>query len=329
MKKIKNELIELRNAVNDSAQLTNNQLSAIKFDNPLIVIISLGISVGLAYWLRVAIYWVPASFLIMYLWSLKGLVSSQNSFKPEQAERSLGLKKLIKPKQINLAMDCFMLNLSSFAKATAIIYGVSLFILLAINQTWIESTTKLPILWPILSMIIYLPLPFLLKGTSNFLKKIINQPWDVIDKVKKNFGMSGLNIFLGILRIVFIIVVIIGSLLAPVIALIQTLGLIDDWLFFAIVVISQFVSIIIISSYYSKLTVSKQLSNAMTNYADINYQINYLLLYKKADEQKLKQLKRLYLLAKPFEIEIDNSMQFIQFYALIINRTFWDVIAED
>lgn len=328
MNNITEKVMNLRNAVNESAQLTKNQVDAIKFHNPLSILISLGISLGLVYWLKIAVYWIPASFLIMYLWGLKGLASSKKSFEPEKVEQSIEIKKVLKQQQISHGIDWFFTNLSNFAKATAIIYGISLFILLAINQNWIESTEKVPMLWPILSMIIYLPLPFLLNRTNKFIKSIFNEPFEFLEVVKNSFGRKGLSFVLGILKAVFIVIVILGSILAPIVALIQTLGLVQDWLFFAIVVIVQFISIMILSSYYSSQTASKQLTNSLTNYADINYQINHLMLYNKVDETKYKKLRRLYLTAKPYDLLIDDSMQFIQFYYLIMNRTYVNAIGE-
>ena len=84
----------------------------------------------------------------------------------------------------------------------------------------------------------------------------------------------------------------------------------------------------ILSSYYSSQTASRQLTNSLTNYADINYQINHLILYNKVDEEKYKKLRRMYLTAKPYDLLIDDSMQFIQFYYLIMNRTYVNAIGE-
>ena len=92
----KEKLIELRNAVSQSAQLTKTQIDAINFQNPLAVVISLAVSLGLVYWLKIAIYWIPASFLIMYLWGLKGLASSKKSFDTEKVEQTIEIKKTLK-----------------------------------------------------------------------------------------------------------------------------------------------------------------------------------------------------------------------------------------
>lgn len=329
MTELKKEFIELRDAVNESAQLTKNQLESIKFQSPLAIVSSLGISFGLVYWLKIAIYWIPASFLIMYLWGLKGLASSKKSFEPENVEKSIQIKKVLKQEQINHGVDWFFLNLSNFAKATAIIYGVSLFILIAINQRWIDANQEISMWWPVFALLVYLPVPFLLDRTKNFIKNSLNNQFEFIESVRETFGKSGLSIVLGILKIIFIVILILGVILAPLVALFQTIGFIQDWLFFALVVILQFISIMILSSYYSGLTASRQLANTLTNYADINYQINYLIINKKEDEQQYSRLKRMYLTAKPYDILIDDSIQFLQFYYLIMNRTFMAEIAED
>lgn len=328
MQNFKEKVIELKTAVNESAQLTKNQLDAIKFQKPLTIIISFAISLGLVYWIKVAIYWIPASFLIMYLWGLKGLLSSKKSFDITNVERSIEVKKKLTKEQLEHGVEWFFLNISSFAKATAIIYGISLFILLAIHQGWIAYEQKPPLFWPIISLIIYLPIPFLLKRTSIFIKRFIHAPFELLETIKDVFGSGTLSIILGILKMVFILIVILGSLLAPIISLIQTLGLIQDWLFFGLVVMLQFSLIIILSGYYSSITALSQLANTLTNYADINYQLNKLLLDRKVDEIKLNQLKKLYLTAKPYDLLIDNSMQFVQFYYLLMNKTYLSSLSE-
>ena len=328
MEDLKEKFRELKNAVNESAQLTKNQLDSITFQNPLISLISLLISIGIVYWLKVAIYWIPASFLIMYLWGLKGLTSSKKSFETEKVEKSIQIKKILKKEQISHSVDWFFLNISNFAKSTAIIYGISLFILLAISQKGIETNQDVRMLWPLLAMVIYLLLPFLLTRISNFIKNAIDGPFEILEAIKNTFGKNTLSFVLEILKIIFIILVILGSILAPVIALIQTIGFVQDWLFFVWVLVLQFSSIMILSSYFSSLTASRQLSNTLTNYADINYQISHLLLYKKEDAQKYIQLRRLYFTAKPYDLLIDDSMQYIHFYYLIINRTYLNEIGE-
>ncbi len=96
------------------------------------------------------------------------------------------------------------------------------------------------------------------------------------------YFVEGLPTVLGIpvQRIILpgFFIAVLGTFILPIIALVQTINLIDDWLVFILVVLLQFVSIMLILNYYSSMTANKFLTNSLTDYADLNYQINHILL---------------------------------------------------
>ncbi len=328
-KDIERELILLKDSVKESAQLTGEQLGSIKLQNHLSIFLSFALSLGLVYLLKIAVYWIPASFLIMYIWGLISIKSSNSSFKYENAKKIIRFKNGLKREQLNHGIDWWFIEFSCFAKSVAINYGISLIILLAIHQGWIVVSKEISLLWSLIAITSYLVVPFLIKPFKELLKQIINEPFRDLELVEKRFGKKGVSDVLTIFKIIFIILMGLGVLLAPVIALIQTGGLIQDWLLFCLIILLQYVSILLMVSYYSSQTALKELTNTLTNYSDIMYQINFLLLYKKFNEINLNKLKHLYFIAKPYELFVEDYMQFIPIYYLIINRTHYIALTDE
>lgn len=89
-----------------------------------------------------------------------------------------------------------------------------------------------------------------------------------------------------------------------------------------LVLLLQFIAIAIISSYFSSLTAKKELANTLTNFADIDYQINRLIIRNKADTENVKSLTKMYLTAKKYDILTDDYFKFVNFYYLLMNRTY-------
>jgi len=89
-----------------------------------------------------------------------------------------------------------------------------------------------------------------------------------------------------------------------------------------LVLLLQIVAIAIMSSYFSALKAKKELANTLTNFADIDYQINNLLLEGEVDDDAIMRLKTLYLTAKKYDVTIDDYFKFVNFYYLLMNRTY-------
>ncbi len=320
--KVTKELKELRDAVNQASEHTKRQFETIDTSNLLTTLFSLLLGLGIAYWLKISLYWIPASFVIMYLWGLKGFSDSKKSFSPKKVEEAIQIKSIVSKEQINHGIEWLLKNVENFAKATTIVYGISFFVLLAISTGWVKTETHISILVPILACLIYLPTPFLINNTKKFFQKSIGESFDFLGRVKTFFGSGVLSVLLGILFILFVLFYILGVLLLPAWAFIITFVFIKEWLFFVIILIVQLFVIMVLSSYFSGMTVKRELSNAMTNFSDINYQINNILLKGECAEQDVKNLKRLYQTAKHFDLLIDDSFKFVNIYYLIMNRVY-------
>ena len=336
-KTIQEKLLELRTAVNQSAQLTKHQVDCIKFNNPLTIPISVAISLGLVYWLDISVYWIPASLITLCLWSVfKGL--EIKSFDPKKVEKSSEKNSVLKKQQIIYRVDFFIIKkLLNSAKGVALICGISLLILLALNRGWIDSTANLAttsireisMFGPVLIMVMYLLLPFLLHVI--IIRKRISPLSKFLEKVDRSFLRKPLLCILIFLHSAFIGWVALGPVRNTVLPFIQILGFARDWEFFVIVLIFsvvQYVFIMVVSSYYSSQNTLKHLTNTLKNYSDINDEISQLLLCDKANEKIYAELTIRYRKAKPYDLLIEDLTPFIQFYDIEENPTYFNAIGE-
>jgi len=95
-------------------------------------------------------------------------------------------------------------------------------------------------------------------------------------------------------------------ILLPIIALYLSLSLVTQWLFLLLVLLLQILIGVLFSSYFSSISAKKELSNSLTNFSDINDQINSLIINKDYEEEKYERLKKLYSTAKLFDLVIDS-----------------------
>jgi len=316
------EFEELRNSVNQSSEHTKRQIDNIEKNAYIFGIISLLLSLGASYYLKIFEYWIPASFLLMYSWAFFSIKTSKKYVAKKTVDQGLEIYKKTDKEVLEHCTISGLNNLSAIMKSATIIYIVTVFILLAIHMNWIETESKLNILFPLVTCLFFIPGPYFLdnliqmfkeRGYQKFLDKIIH--YKKIDKREK---ISKITLASVVLILIYIIVV----LAFPIISFFDTLSLAKDWLLLLFVALFQFMLILLFSNYFSALTVKKELSNTITNYADINYLINDLILNKKCNRQELENLKHLYFTAKPYDYVVTSLFKYIQFYFLIPNRVY-------
>lgn len=317
--KIRDKLIELNESIKDSLEFTSKQIDFIKSENILSIIISLIASIGIVYLLKIASYWIIASFIIIYLWGLRGLISAVNFSVPRIKNNSIGLSNISK-RQIILLVDWIITSITVFCKSTSIVYGITVFLIFGINTKLIEYNGILPVLIPIVTLSIHISLPLILDFFRKYVIKELNSDPELDDSLKTLF-INMDNPILTIIILISMILLILFDLISPALSLLVMKIPIDSWLLLILVVILQFITILLISSYYNKLFVIKFLSNVITCYSDINNQIRMFLLKESYDEKIFYLLQNSYLSAKSYDVLIDDSNLFIQQPFFIINRT--------
>jgi hypothetical protein len=81
--------------------------------------------------------------------------------------------------------------------------------------------------------------------------------------------------------------------------------------------------LLLFASYFSAISAKKELVNTITNFADLNYIINSMIIKNDINPNEFENLKRLYLSAKQFDLLIDDSFKFVIFYMLTIHRVYF------
>lgn len=320
----------LRKSVNLSSEHTKRQIETIT--NTVSIggiggIISLFLALGVSYVLKIFVYWIPSSFILMYLWALSSYKSTRKTLKEEEIDESLKIYQKISPNVFEHTAGCFIKNLSSLIYSTIIIFIVSFFVTLSIINNWIELEKGFPYLYPLVTCLLYLPAPFFMENFLNFLQK--RQYKIFLDKLieiradpnkKRAFTIT-------IAKILFILIYALLLMFLPLISIWYLLPLIEDWLLLLMVFIMQVVLIVLFSSYFSGIVVKKELGNAITNYSDIDNQLSYMILEEKKDMKQYQLLKRLYYTAKPYDFKIDDSFKIVNFYLLLPNRVYMKEIS--
>lgn len=324
--KLIKELNNLNESVNHASEHTQRQITNVDTSSLITIVVSLLVGLGLSIWLQIAVYWIPASFLIMTLWGIKGFFTSKKSFNKEKIDYALTVKEKITKEQMSHGIDWFLKNITNFAIATAIVYSITFFIILAIQQEWIHYPYYFNFTIPLIACVLYLPTPFLLKKTKHNLEKIMSFSFGFLSEKKEKQPNAFLK-FLRVLKGFFVVFYFLGILTLPIWSLIKTFGLVDDWLLFTLVVILQIFILMVLSSYFSGLNVKRELANSLTHFADLNHRINMFILKDECTEEDIKILKKLYATAKPFDYMVDDSFKFINIYYLTINQVYINSIS--
>jgi hypothetical protein len=318
-----NELKELREMINQSSEHTQRQLQNI--DSNLLIgsILSLILALGASFQLKILVYWVPASFLLMYLWALFSLISTRKNFTPEKIDVTIkGYKEMDKSK-LEFGFFWFLRNMSPLTKAVSIIYGITSIVLILIINKTININVGFPPFIPFISALLFLFLPFFLDNLTKFFERdIFSEFVEKFNLLKEKAESKGLKI-INIIKAVFLILYLPIVVLLPLWALLITYPLISDFLFLVLVLVLQSMVVVIFTSYFSTLLVKKELTNSITNFSDLNYQINDLLLNREEINKDIVQkLKKLYLTAKQYDVLVDDSFKFVNIYYLLMHRVY-------
>lgn len=316
------ELEELREMANQSSEHTQRQLQNIDSNLLIGTLISFILALGISFQLKILIYWIPASFLLLYLWAFYGLFSTRKTFTPEYVEEVIQVFQRTNENKLKFVFTWGLKMAAPIVTAVSLVYIITLIALLASYKT-ITVNQPLDILIPFISALLCAFLPRFLDALTKFSEKGgFNEAFSMLATIKENVSLKGWHVTLGGLKLVFIIVYIVLALFLPAKSLFITRSIISDYTFLIIVLVLQFTFTIISSSYFSSLSVKKELTNALTNFANLDYLINDIILRKDINEEQVKKLKELYLTAKQYDVLVDDSLKFVNFYFLSMNNVY-------
>jgi hypothetical protein len=314
--------LELRECVNQSSIHTKRQIDLVEKNVYIVGIISLIISLGASYYFEIIKYWIPAGFLLLYFWTFCSIRSSKKHFEKKTIDKGIEIYNKTNKEVIQHTIITQFKNIFSFINSITIIYILSFFIIIAFHMSWIEGQADFEILIPLFACLYYIPAPYLFgkllrefenKGYQKYLDNFIH-----FRKISPDNKISNFSIAIGLVITIYLFF----AFILPIISFINTMPLIENWLLLFIIMIFQLILIFVFSNYFSTLMVKKELSDSITNFADINYLINESILNKKTERIELENLKRLYLSAKPYDYVYIVLFKFIPFYRLISNRTY-------
>lgn len=320
------ELKELKEAVGSASEHTKRQLESI--DSSLLAksLFSIVISLGISFLLKIALYWIPVSLLLMPLWGLFCIKSMFRPFQKKQIKKAQEATQKLGDKQLNYGFSWLFENLGPMVKGLAMIYVGTFLVFIGVLVGIIPFEEELPKVVPLITITIYLISPLFLTNIINYSEKI-----GFSKDLETFFSMSGRSsqsigkmILSGCISL--IVVLVLGFMIfgLPIWSLLIVRNIFlpfstESW-WLILVFLLQLVTLAVFSSYFSSLSARKELTNTLTNLASIDHQISGLLLGKNIKDESVLELKNLFFAAKRYELVISNYFLFFPYYFLAMSK---------
>jgi ABC-type multidrug transport system fused ATPase/permease subunit len=307
----KSRLLKFKEHVQESLSYVEKELDSIK--SPYFLqLIPLIATIGISVWQEIALYWLPASIIIMLIWIFVGIYNIINRSK------KVGKNKKVFSKEMQeYSIKLQIVNMSGFFVAISIIYFLSLIILFLVYQGVIANDLGNPFfIWSFIFLIVYIITPFSTRGLESKLSDFKKITKNVLEQKKRYPVLFRLKVLLMILFVLAIVV-------SPFFAMFETFSLIERIPLLALIVILQFLSIVSLASYYSSKNARKELTNTLSNYISIIQLINsYLSGKAEIDKEKYLDLVNFYYNAKPFNLKIADVFSIEHMYWLDKNPSY-------
>jgi hypothetical protein len=317
------ELQSVQVAVNEASEHTKRQLEAINTSLSLEALISILAAFGITYLLKISLYWIPTAFLLIILWGLYSLVNAKMG-KKKTLDQNINDFSKVNPIQASAGMEFIIKNVMPAVKALSMLYVISLIVILATIPPWFNVWDVVSYI-PILACLILLSMPFAIENLETFfqrgnIEKMINNA-----KSLQEFGKSFMIkiVFFGVLMLfafVYGLLLIILPFISLAITYPATVPISENIRLFILVLLLQIMAMVMMARYFNALVVHKELTNTLTNYADIHMTVQYYLLRRQFEQQDVDRVKHLFLTAKRFDVLVDDSMKLCNFYLLIPHR---------
>ncbi len=264
------ELKELREMINQSSEHTQKQLQNIDTNLLMGSLISLIFALGISFQLKILIYWIPASFLLMVLWAIYGLFSMTKSINKENMEKTIQYTRTIDENKLGFGFIWFFKNMLPFMKAVSLVYAVTFFALLLIENKTLNVNQQFSILIPTFSALLLMPAPIFFDKLARFFELGFKETLNRFISIRESMPPKRKDIVLGAVKLLFILIYVPLIVIFPIWAFYITYSIISDLIFLIIILFLQFVVIILFASYFSSLSAKRELTNTITNFSDIN-----------------------------------------------------------
>ncbi|MGD0854722.1 MAG: hypothetical protein ABSA18_02835 [Dehalococcoidia bacterium] len=320
-----NELDQLRDMVDHSFSQIEAQtkLININFSYPLFAAVLAGLMAAAGFITNNILYWLPASFVVIYLWSVFSGKSWWTS-RVNNAEAIRDASKSINQEQFNFGLLWLLKNSSPLITAIGLLFLVNIVILLLVWVQIIKSVVPFDFWIPLITSVIFIPIPIWLSSLINYVESgRLRIP------VPKDDSLTDSPIKIaGIL--IFAIIYIFALLIMPFVSIKAMSFLffhegVSFWTAFGIMIIAMLVQVvcfILLSSYFSAVGAKKELSNTLTILSALSLQIDDYILNDGKGPTSLDMLKDQYMKTRRFNLVTDDYMKIVPFYMLNMNREY-------
>jgi hypothetical protein len=320
------ELKGLREAVVSASEHTKRQLESV--DSSLLAksLFSIVISLGITFLLKIALYWIPVSLLIMPLWGLFSIKPMLRPFQKKQIKKAHEAKQKLGDKQLNYGFAWLFGNLEPMVKGLWMIYVGTFLVFIGVLVGIIPFEEEMPKVVPLVTISLYLLSPLFLTNIIGYSERIgFSKDLEAFFSMSDRSSLS-IRKMLLFGCIIITIVLLLGFMIfgLPIWSLLTVRNIFlpfstQSWLLI-LVFFFQLVTLAVFSSYFSSLSARRELTNTLTNLASIDYQISGLLLGKDTKDESVLELKNLFLAAKRYELVISNYLLFFPYYFLAMSK---------
>jgi hypothetical protein len=320
------ELKELREAVVSASEHTKQQLESV--DSSLLAksLFSIVISLGITFLLKIALYWIPVSLLMMPLWGLFSIKPMLGPFQKKQIKKAQEAKQKLSDKQLNYGFTWLFGNLEPMVKGLWMIYVGTFLVFILVLVGIIHFEEELPKVVPLVTISIYLLSPLFLTNIIGYSERIgFSKDLEAFFSMSDRSSLSIRRMLLfGLITITVMLLLVLMIFGLPIWSLWTVRNIFlpfsaESWLLI-LVFFFQLVTLAVFSSYFSSLSARKELTNTLTNLASIDYQISGLLLGKDIKGESVLELKNLFFAAKRYELVISNYLVFFPYYFLAMSK---------
>lgn len=320
---------ELKNATEQRARFISYQLQGIE-SNLLGAFISVIVAAFVSNALGLLKYWLPASFILIWLVLINSLVRSYLPLlKKRKREEVLKTTKVIQEAQTTDFLsktNLFVLttkikNAMPFLKTIGVLFLVSFLSIIAHELDFIDIDTEFPIVIPLITSLIFLSLPILGNRAVNLLDR-----GDL--KIEgKRIGCFGLLVTFGY-ALCFTIAILALPIWSLIVLIPIYLVAVDTLLSMLLVMLLQVFTALIFINYFSASTVRKEMTIALFNLSRILNRINELPLDRSISDNMYQELQRDSTKAKRYEMSVDDTL-IVNFYSLAPHSTYLSSINQE
>lgn len=320
---------ELKNATEQRARFISYQLQGIE-SNLLGAFISVIASAFISNALGLLKYWLPASFILIWLVLINSLVRSYIPlFKKQKREEVLKATKVIKEAQTtdflsktNLFLIAIKIkNVMPFLKTIGVLFIVSFLSIIAHELGFIEIDADFPIMLPLITSLLFLSLQILGNRAVNLLDK------ENLKIENKRIGCLGLLITLGY-TLCFAMAILVLPVWSLVVLYPIYLVAVDTLLSMILVMLLQVITALILINYFSAGSVRKEMTIALFNMSRILNRINELPTGRSVSDEVYQELQSECTKAKRYEMSADDTL-LVNFYSLVPNSTYLSSINQE